>query len=212
MENDLVSRNVVIVPSTAVRDVAVAWSTKLCQYGETHFVLDSGALPHVSVYQAAYPPGKLPSVEANVRTVTDSTAPFEMHLNGLGDFWGTFVFWDAVKSPELSSLHFRLMARLNPLREGRLLPIHQDILNDGNTPVPLRESIRQYGNPLAGSQERPHITLTRFKSAEVIPGIRDELKTWTSSATVMLVDSIAITEVGPHGTCPRVLQTYRLTG
>lgn len=210
--DDLVSRNVVVILSTTLRDVAVARSAKLQQYGDTHFVLNSGALPHLSVYQAAYPAENLAAVEANVRAVARSSVPFEIHMNGLGNFWGTFVFWEAVKSPKLTALHLQLVARLNPLRCGRLLRIHQDILNDQKVPAPLRKSIEEYGNPLAGGQERPHVTLTSFKSVRVIPRIRGELGAWTPPATVMAVTYLAVAEVGPHGTCPRVLCTYPLRG
>lgn len=74
-------------------------------------------------------------------------------------FWETFVFWDAVKTGELTMLHLRLLSELHPLREQRLLPVHQQVLRDEHVPERYRESIRQYGTPLAGSQERPHLTL-----------------------------------------------------
>lgn len=205
---DLVSRNVVLFPGGGVREAAIKQSQALVPLG-TEFVLGPENLPHLSVYQAAYPPEGVERLAAAVQAFAARTSSFEVSMGGFGIFWGTFVFWDAVKRDMLAALHQRLLEALNPLRGGTLLPIHQQILDDPSVPEVFRNSIRTYGNPLCGEQERPHITLTRLKSPDHAGPALQVLSVLAQGADVTFrVSSLYLTEVGPHGTCPRVLQEF----
>jgi hypothetical protein len=209
---ELVARNVVILPSQSVTAMATRWSEELQRFGKTHFVLFSNAFPHASLYQAAYPPANLSFLVAVVRHIAHETAPLVVRMNSFGVFGKTWIFWDAVKSAALTRLHHRLVSGLNPLREGRLLPVQADLLKDMSMPEENRESLQTYGNPLCELCERPHITLTRFVDAAAVPGALDYLRTQSPPGATIAVDRIFLSDVGPHGTCPRVLEEFRLTG
>lgn len=206
-ESDLVERNVVLMPGPAFRE-AIRLSGLLSDRFGTQFVLDANHRAHLSLYQAAYPSRNSDDVVERVRAVAVVTDPVEVVLRGFGDFWGTFVFWEAEKSRALTDLHMRLVTALNPLREGRLLPIHQQLLADDRMPGPLRESIRQYGHPLSGDQERPHMTLARLKDSARTLDALSSLSTEQPEPVSFRAEALYLTEVGPHGTCPRYLRAF----
>lgn len=171
------------------------------------------ALPHISLYQAAYPQrnrGAL--IEAVNGIARRQTMLFEVTLRGFSVFWDTFVFWDAVKTAALTRLHRELLEVLNPLREGKLLPIHEQLLADESIPRGLRESIRRYGNPLCGDEERPHLTLTRLKEAAKTNVALEILRAELGTELSFPANFIAIGDVGPHGTCPVLLQSIPFGG
>jgi len=83
-------------------------------------------------------------------------------------------------------------------------------LEDESVPLKLRENIKKYGHPLVGDQERPHITITRMKSADDVERaleiLRQEMENFT-----FVADRIAVTNVGPHGSCPNIIREFSLT-
>lgn len=207
--DELIQRNVVVLPTGEVLSRALHWSQELASLG-TEFVLGDTYRAHLSIYQAAYPGHNEEKLVAAIEEVAAKTRPFKVEMGSYDVFWETFVFWDALLAAELISLHHHLLDRLNPLREGKLLPIHQEILNDNSIPEGLRSSIREFGNPLCGAQHRPHITLTRLKDPAMVP--RVYVPTPTLGVPLNFpVSSLHLTEVGPHGTCPRILGEFPLT-
>jgi len=124
--------------------------------------------------------------------------------------WDTLIFWDAEKTETLTRLHQELARRLNNLREGQLLPVHQNILEDPEVSDEIKESIREFGNPLAGEQERPHITIAKMKTPEDVATALVILREAFSGLVTFTASTIAITEVGPYGSCPRVLEEIPL--
>lgn len=204
----LVQRNVVALPGSGVSSRAVLLSRELEQYG-TEFVLGREGMPHVSLYQAAYPPHQEHELLARVRQVAISTAPFDIIMMGMSSFWGTFIFWDVTETSDLKSLHTRLLEQLNPLREGKLLPIHEEILADESVPQGLRDSIRQYGSPLCGGEERPHLTLTRLKDVRLVPRVLEVLASEPPGLR-FTVRELYLANVGPHGTCPKMIRAFPL--
>lgn len=211
MSTDLISRNVVILPDQDAAAQMQAASEQLVSL-ETEFTLGPAALPHLSLYQAAYPSVHLPEIEERVGQIASSTQAFEVTLKGFSMFWNTFIFLDAVRSDELTRLHQRLVLVLDPLREGKLLDVHEQIFNDPTIPQALKESIRTYGNPLCGEQERPHVTLTRMRRPESVDVALRALDSVREVPLTFRAQSLWIAEVGPHGTCPRVLREFPLKG
>ncbi|TSC64386.1 MAG: hypothetical protein G01um1014106_142 [Parcubacteria group bacterium Gr01-1014_106] len=210
--DELVQRNVVLLPSGIVEEQALRYSRQLAERFATEFLLSPQFVAHCSLYQAAYPQRNAKRVKEVVQVIAKGFRPFQVSMNGFGIFWHTFVFWDADKSEDLRRLHHGLLEALNPLREQQLLPIHQQLLTDVQIPAPLRESIRDYGNPLAGDQERPHMTLTRLKDARDADLALERLQATADPTGAMCFEAtmLYLTEVGPHGTCPRLLDGFPL--
>ncbi|MDP3685357.1 MAG: 2'-5' RNA ligase family protein [bacterium] len=208
---ELIQKNVLVFPAK-VHQRAMKLSALLASLG-TEFTLDTRqAIPHISLYQAAYPSHSEDLLLHKVRQIAATTPPFEVELRGFSVFWETFVFWDAVKNTQLSSLHQRLLGALNPVRDGMLLPIHEQLLADETIPAGLRESIRKYGNPLCGDEERPHLTLARLKDAAQADAALQLLRSQARASLRVIVSNLFIGTVGPHGTCPMLGRAFALGG
>lgn len=207
----LLQRNVVVLPVGDTSREAQRLSQELERF-DTEFTLGAGCFDHLSIYQAAYPAQNEEKLFEVVERIAAETSPFEITLQGFSVFWETFLFWDVVKTAELTSLHLRLLSELNPLREGVRLPIHEQILADERVPLEFRESIRRYGNPLCGRQERPHVTLTRLKEVSVAEDALAILTSIAPEPRIFTPLALFVTEVGPHGTCPRAITAFPLRG
>lgn len=213
--SELIQRNVVIFPTGLVRQRASDLSQMIAELVPCEFVLnDNDALQHVSVLQSCYPADAEQSLLAAVGQIAAETSSQAVAMDGYGIFWDTLVFWDTQISSRLLALHERLVGVLNPLRQGNILEIHRGMLRDPTVAESLKESIRLAGNPLALNTFRPHITLTRCRDvAGVAQAQRDILDAHPSSPELsFLVTSLAVTEVGPHGTCPRIIAQFPLGG
>lgn len=211
--SDLIQRGLVLLPEPALAYHAEQISGS-CHPGDVQFILDRDtALPHISVHQLAFPAANEDRFRDTVAAITQLFAPFEVNMSTRLDiFWGTFIFWDAIIDPSLRALHERLVAQLNPLREGRLLTIHQEMLQGLAVLDELRQGIRENGNPLSMASFRPHITLTRTRNEALAQAFLPQLSNkaflgdvdrWSFWAT-----ELCLTEVGPHGTCPKVLERF----
>lgn len=196
---DLVQRNVLVIPEGEFQQRAGKLSCLLSPLG-TEFVLGLGAVPHISIYQAAYPQSNGDALVRAVEQISAGTPRFEIELCGFSVFWETFVFWDVVKTPVLTKLHQRMLNALNHLREGKLLPIHEQLLADQTIPADLRESIRRYGNPLCGDEERPHVTLARLKDPAQADAALRLLREFSTASCRFPVWGLCLGTVGSHGT------------
>lgn len=210
--SELVQRNVVLVPDQLVGDVAISWSKLLSEVG-AEFVLGEENLAHVSMYQAAYPPDVMTEISNGLEKISNETSPFSVVADGLGTFWETFLFWDMVKSADLTVLHQRCLRELNPLRQGRLTPIQQQLLTDSSV-ARYAENIRKYGHPLCDEEELPHMTLSRLKDPKSLAKALRMLESQRQDmeGQTFKIDRLFLAEVGPHGTCPRLLEEFPFSG
>ena len=167
----------------------------------------------MSIYQAAYPPAALPHIKDSLQRIASATAMFPLVSVDCGIFWKNFIFWDMQKTAPLVKLHQACLNELNHLREGKLTPIQQEFLADRAAAAQYAEKIRQYGHPLCATEMRPHITLTRLKKArDAEPAIAwlrgQQTEKYRLRGMRAFVDRLFLTEVGPHGTCPKVLASF----
>ena len=208
--SDLIQRGIVLLPPQNVRDWACTLSNKI-QPWPMHFVLKpGGAIPHISLHQLALPAHNQPYLRDRLMRVARYTKPFHVQLRApIGIFWDTLFFWDAEIDASIREVHQRLIDSLNPLREGKLLPIHEQLLADPGAPDDLKESLRATGNPLAGKTFRPHITLSRAKNVNDVSMVLVFLKQLTPALSFSFpVRTLYLAEVGPHGTCPKLLEQF----
>lgn len=207
-DRELVNRNVLVLPPAEIAGQAIAVSETITQEFPTEFTLNqTTCLPHLSLYQAPYPAENGDQVLAAVHELATALLPITVTMNLVGLFWETLIFWDAIISPEIRLMHELLLRTLNPLRDGELLPIHRQILEDRGVEQLLKKSIRLYGNPLCSHAFRPHITLSRCKKASDATAAR---QLWQGCAVSFTVTKLVVGEVGPHGTLPKILAEFPL--
>src|SRR5262245_30723555 len=110
------SCNIVLFPSTTVEYQAIEWSKSISKRFKTRYVLDAQTYhPHITLYQAHYPTNNIEKVQAALVEITKKVFQFEITMHNFSTLGG-FIFYDAIKSPELMALHLVLLETLNPLR------------------------------------------------------------------------------------------------
>ena len=120
MSAELKSCNIVLFPSTAVQQQAIEWSQNVSIHFKTKFVLDEHMFhPHITLYQSHYPINKFEKVQEILAKITKQFSPFEIEMQNFSALSG-FIFYDAIKSSQITALHLTLLETLNPLREGIL--------------------------------------------------------------------------------------------
>jgi 2'-5' RNA ligase len=116
MSTEFKSCNIVLFPSAAVEHQAIEWSKSVSRHFRTNFVLDEQTChPHITLYQAHYPINSIEKVQASLSKIVEKISQFDITMHNFSVLRG-FVFYDAIKSPELTALHLTLLEALNPLR------------------------------------------------------------------------------------------------
>jgi 2'-5' RNA ligase superfamily len=104
--------------------------------------------PHITLYQAHYPTHSIEKVQAGLAERTKETSPFEVTMHNFSALSG-FIFYDAIKSPEITALHLTLLETLNPLREGILTDADRRMLAEPRIPEKIKQNIQQYAYAFA---------------------------------------------------------------
>lgn len=160
------------------------------------------ALPHLSIYITEFPVKNLEKISTKLREIVSSSKPFKLILNKKSLILG-MIFIDAEITEELYDFHVRVVDGLSEFRE-RLYPteaLNLPGINDGN-----RKSLVDYGMWAAKELYLPHVTVARpidsgrcNEAREILP----EVINYNYE-----VKEINLVEVGPNGTCKKILETY----
>lgn len=200
--------DVVVLPPSAVEQASIAVSQKLSALG-TEFTLNSAnVFPHLSLYMAHF--DELDEVQK--RLVALSQRP-QLQLEAVSynanDQGMCEVFYH--KTPEVTDLQEAIISQLNPLRHGLRTkdPVGR-LLADrlATTQGEEHRNLVQYGYDEVGSFFNPHITFTRFKNHRT-PTPTTSLPPLSTFSGAF--DTLALFEMGEHGTCVKEIARWPLT-
>jgi len=200
---DVKAYNIVVLPDENVREQVMDWSRRISDAFETDFNLGDKYIPHMTIYQTAYPEKNYESILSTLENVSSELSPFEVEFNAFSPLFG-FVFLDAVKTAELVNLHNTVVDELNPLREGNLFSEDIERLKDPNFPADFKESLRTYGFK-AKDMYSPHITLTRLKNYDETESAISELNI---KPLKFEVNMLYLSNVGENGTCNEIFEEF----
>jgi len=199
--------DVVVVPDEKAIESARRLGRALAKKYDCYFSLDNKTyIPHISVYQAQYPRKNMEVVRKYTAEVAAETTSFTVEVNPYQAHY-TFMWWNLLQNPSLTDLHYKLLEKLNPSREGLLMP-HL-------TPAGYKtgekfteeeaEAVRKHGTIVAGKLFKPHITLARLKKV-----ITDEElnKILSQTSATFKVSSIHMGKMADHGTVTDILETF----
>jgi 2'-5' RNA ligase len=201
------SCNIVLFPSAVVEQQAIEWSRSVCRRFKTRYVLDAQTWhPHITLYQAHYPTNSIEKVQAGLAEITKKVPQFEITMHNFSVLNG-FIFYDAIKSPEIAALHLTLLETLNPLREGILTDADRRILADPRIPEKIKQNIQQYAYAFAKDSYIPHMSITRLEEYQEADEAKKLLQTKTMKFTVQ---ELLLTNVGDDGTCNEIYARFQL--
>ncbi len=195
--------NIVLLPDKIVHGEAVLCSTRLSRNFETEFTLDSRLfLPHITLYQGYFPDRNIDVLFEELRKFPVWGEDAEIVMKNFQVSHGTFVFWEAVKSPFITGLHEMIVGSANRLREGNIPFNIQEMM--GNLPEEEREMVKKTGGILNLDLFNPHITLTRLKSAKDGKNALDYLR--GSQPSKFSPQALYVGKLGDHGTVSEIVE------
>lgn len=204
MKNDVITLNIAIIPDEEIKSKIIEVSNLVSSKIPTQFVLGKKRIPHITIYQAAFPAKNLDKVKKVVSDLAEKNAPFEITMKGISISHGTFLFWNCVKSDRLISLHEQAVNKANFLREGQIIK---------NLPIQSAEDkfdVENYGSLLIGPRFSPHITVTRISNpidkAKAIQFAK------VLGEETFKVKTIILGILGQHGTVREIISAFPFSG
>jgi 2'-5' RNA ligase len=208
IEDKFIRLNTVFKPSTEVVEEAITLSEEIGKSNESFFILDNIQFhPHITIYSPEYPIQNLKEVLKTVEEIAKNQEKIEFTFKELGiveDFIA--IFFNV--SPEVKSLHKKIVTRLNPLREGHLrdkyLPSSEHYSSFSQKQL---ENIQKYGYPNVMDLYHLHLTITCLKDKSLAEKIVNSLS-WKINH--LFIDKLAVYTMGHSGTCKELVKEFIL--
>ena len=199
--------NIAILPDENTRSQAITLSQSISKTAESYFVLDeSSYLPHISVYHAIYEEAVKNTLTKVVAEIAKSTSAFDVRLSEY-DYIADYLFLNALMSNKLYDLHMRVLDSCNPLRSQIITDSIRELIKNNQINEQQIELVAKYGHPLTEIFFQPHITLARLKDQSAMHTTIEQLP---KQEITMNVKGLAIVNIGEHGTCNQVFETFPL--
>lgn len=200
------SLNIAILPGPGIKDLAIGLSQKVAKGFQTEFVLDEQKfMPHATVYQSHFPVRNIEKIKGQIKEVMEGQHPFTVKMEGFSVVLDTFLFWDLEKSESLQRLQNNIVARINHLREGLILPHLATV--SGMTEEDISD-INMYGSMFVGPSFSPHITITRLSDPKDAESVMKSLGGLNYKA-MFEVDGLILGYLGPNGTVNGIIETFK---
>ncbi len=197
------SFNIVIYPPKEVLQKTMTVSKKL-KKKKGLFVLDGkNYFPHITIYMTQFPVKNVQKVRKILRDLTAKTKPFcvtSLKYRQSGD---GYIDVDYKKSKEIKDLQKKMIAFLNPLREGLLRP--EDEVSMSGLDKAQRRNIKHYGYRSVGTEFFPHITFTKLEKFDKSALSKIEKLNFSFD-----VDKIGFFYLGEYGTCCKLIEIFDL--
>ncbi len=198
--------NTAFRPPAEIVEVAIKLSQELARQAEPIFILDGKRFhPHITIYSPEYPEARLDKILETVSEVSQKTISPRFMFKGIIQNQG-FIGIEFDYLPEIRFIHERIVAKLNPLREGH---IRQKYLSDYNMNFSDEkvENIEKYGYPNSMSLYHPHLTLIRLADEGLAENFVKEID-WPIKT--FKAENIAIFTMGENGTCRKLIKEFPL--
>lgn len=198
--------NIAILPEENTRSQAIALSQSINETAESYFTLDeSSYLPHISVYHAIYDQDVKNTLTKALADIAKNTSTFEIKLSEY-DYFADYLFLNAYICNKLYELHMCVLEVCNPLRSQIIPESINELIKNKQINEQQIALVAKYGHPLTEKFFRPHITLTRLKDIDVM---QKTIKQLPQQVITMNVKGLAIVNIGEHGTCNQIFETFR---
>jgi hypothetical protein len=207
MQSQSTSLNVVIVPPSNISNQAIELSDIVSGW-DTYFKLsESGPFPHISLYQAEFPVANIDAIRSKLLAYASAKRSFD--ISPISEVYKLedkdFFEVQYLPTDELYELHKDILELLNPLRQGLLRS--RDKERFAKLSPDLQKNLEDWGYRLTGSAFRPHLTLARLRDPENVSNASLPKKDFNFQ-----VSQIGLFELGDHGTCVKMIETYKLDG
>lgn len=198
----------ILFPSNDVRNSAISFSQKASAFAPVPFVLDDqNYFPHITLYAPEYPVERAAEVVDAVRLLGSTLAPVELTFEKIQVTESGGISANYICTEALTALRTKVIETLNPLRETVVRSKYENFEHDETLAEEQKKEVRSYGYEL-NKYHFPHITLSAFKDKETAEAFLGE---YTDTLPSFTSDKIAVSEMGPVGTCTKIIGVFDLS-
>lgn len=198
--------NAILVIPVEIEIAAIDLSKRIGSEYAAHFILGrEQCRSHITLYSPEYPKSAREGVIAAVERIAVNTAAISCTFVEASSEEG-YVGLEMELTPQIRQLHEELVVGLNSLRGGHVREKYASDYHVRFSDEQIK-NIEAYGFPNAMSLYHPHLTLTRLKDEQKAKEAAQELE-WPR--TEFLVESMAVYEMGEHGTCQKLVRRFSL--
>lgn len=201
--------NTILIPQDEVQDNLVKLAKEAGKNKGCLFYIDNKRFfSHITLYSPEYPKSNLKEVLTSVENISKNTKEIILEFDDLVAKYGYLVV-GFKKSYAINNLHRKVLQKLNPLREGRIREKYKQEIEDGKYTKEEVENIQNYSYHHVLESYYPHLTLARFENNDIAEKAINKLKKGSIPKKIMF-PYLAVSEMGPHGTCTKVLKKNEL--
>lgn len=197
------SFNVIIYPPADISKRAISISKKL-KKKKGLFVLDSKKyFPHITIYMTEFPVKNVPKIRKMLREFATKTKPFRINSLKYRQNSDGYIDVDYRKSKNIKELQKKIIALLNPLREGLLRP--KDKARISALSKTQQRNIKRYGYWSMDAEFFPHLTFTKLEKFNklALSGINKLDFSFD-------VNKLGLFYLGDYGTCRKLIEIFDL--
>jgi hypothetical protein len=202
---DSESLNIVMLPDEETSQKAIDLSHQLRNAFPTKFLLNKeSVIPHLTIYQAEFPKKNIDLVIGAVEELTKNIEPLNVSMSRFFMFHRGILWWNAKDPKNFHPLQKQFIDKINPLREGCLLPGLRDL--DKLSPEEKTEAL-EFGSIWINSRYSPHISITAVDLS-----IKDAVMEYLGEKVEQdfLCKKIAVGLSGEYGTFNKILKSFEL--
>lgn len=198
--------NIVLLPPDDIFRKTIKLSKLLSTKFKTEFVVDGiKKYPHATLFQLEIPFKNYEKFLRVLDTIFSLQKKIKTSLDGY-DNTESFVSIKLKKAKSLVKLHFTVVDKLNPLREG--LGVSTVKKEWKKLPAGFETDFKTYGSLGVLKTFRPHITITRLKKINEVNLAMEKLPLLPNKEIIFR--RAALGKLSVHGTVVEIIKHYNL--
>lgn len=204
---DIIQLNIAYKTPTDVSEAIIDLSQRFNKDPMLYPIIDGvDFYPHVTIYFADFPNRNFEKIIETTKKLVRDIQRQKLIFKELTAS-RRYIDVEFEKSKSLQQIHETALKAINPFRKGYLREKYKDESYLERCNETEKENIVKYGYRNAMSLYRPHITITRFETVLQVKEAMNKIK-W--DIPEFEVDTLAVYEMGEHGTCKRELESFQL--
>ena len=208
-KNSYIRINTILIPEGGIQKKLIKIARKIVKGQKEIFYIDNkNFYTHITLYSPEYPKSNFEKVAKKVEEFSKNTNRIILDSEGFNTGWG-YIGLGFKKSDQIDNLHKRILKELNPLREGRIRDKYESEIKESKYPPIEVDYIKKYDYHNVLGSFHPHPTLARFETEEIAQSIKGGLDPELLSSEITF-PYLAISEMGPNGTCTKILKKFKL--
>jgi len=202
---DHIDINIVIAPPELICKKARRFSKQLRKQGTLFTLGLKDFIPHISIYMCRIPLKNLDKVQKSLSDISSLIRAFPITAYRFRNVKGGYIDIRYYRNIHMRRLQFLILQQINPLRDSLI----RDKDKEKFPTYSLRKqrAIEKYGYTHINNYYFPHLTLTKLATQLTFPEMDVPLKWEDMSFTV---NKLAIYITGEHGTCRKLIKSFKL--